>query len=244
LPFSAGLATFSGLTLFKTSSDAVLHATSLGLAPAAPSALTLTVTAGPATQLVLATPPPSTVAAGVGFGLTLAAEDPYGNVDPTFFGGATVALASNPGGSTLGGTTIVNFTYGLATFSGLTLDQPAQGYTLVAASKGLAPSPSLGSMTISVTAPATRLVVITAPPAQVAAGQAFGLTVAAEDASGKLDPTITGSVALALADNPGGGSQLGNMTAAHRASPSIRRSVSVSRSSTSSGTSPPVTTGT
>jgi hypothetical protein len=103
-------------------------------------------------------------------------------------------------------------------------------------------------MTISVTAPATRLVVITSPPAQVAAGQAFGLTVAAEDASGKLDPTITGSVALALADNPGGGSLLGNMTAVLNNGVATFTGLTLDRAGTgyalqvSSGASPPSTT--
>ena len=95
--------------------------------------------AGPAAQLVLTSPPPATVTAGVAFGLVLAAEDLYGNVDSAFAGSVTVALASNPGGSSLGGTTSVSFINGLAIFAGLTLNEPGQGYTLVAVGNGLAP---------------------------------------------------------------------------------------------------------
>ena len=46
-------------------------------------------------------------------------RDPYGNVDPTFNGSVTLALASNPGSATLGGTVTVNAINGVATFAGL-----------------------------------------------------------------------------------------------------------------------------
>jgi hypothetical protein len=48
----------------------------------------------------------------------------------------TVALVSNPGSATLGGTTTQNAAGGVATFSDLTLDQPGTGYTLGASSTG------------------------------------------------------------------------------------------------------------
>ena len=41
----------------------------------------------------------------------------------SFNGTVTLALASNPGGSTLGGTLTVTASGGVATFSGLTLDK-------------------------------------------------------------------------------------------------------------------------
>ena len=65
-------------------------------------------TATSATRLVVISPPPAAVTAGSKFGLTLAAEDPYGNVDSNFIGSVTVALAINPGGGSLAGTTNVS----------------------------------------------------------------------------------------------------------------------------------------
>ena len=91
--------------------------------------LVLTDIAGPATQLVV-TSQPSSVAAGVGFGFTLAAEDAQGNVATSYTGNVTVALAANPGGSSLGGTLIVSIANGVASFSGLTLNNTGSGYTL------------------------------------------------------------------------------------------------------------------
>ena len=79
---------------------------------------------------MVTTQPPAGVAAGSGFGLVVAAEDPFGNVDSHFDGSVTVALANNPGGATLGGTLTATAQNGVATFSGLTLDQPGIGYTL------------------------------------------------------------------------------------------------------------------
>ena len=55
----------------------------------------------------MTTQPPASVIAGIGFGLVVTAEDAFGNVDPTFTGIVTLALASNPGGATLGGTLTV-----------------------------------------------------------------------------------------------------------------------------------------
>ena len=60
---------------------------------------------------------------GSGFGLTVSAEDPYGNVDTSFSGSVNVALSTNPVGATLGGTLSVSAQSGVAAFSGLTLDQ-------------------------------------------------------------------------------------------------------------------------
>ena len=47
-------------------------------------------------------------------------------------GSVTIALANNPGGSTLGGTLTVPAVNGVATFSGLTLNKAGTGYTLKA----------------------------------------------------------------------------------------------------------------
>jgi hypothetical protein len=84
--------------------------------------------------------PPATVATGAGFALTITAETSSGAVDPTFNGTVTLALANNAGGSgtVLGGNLTATAVNGVATFSGLTLNNPGNGYTLVASSNGLA----------------------------------------------------------------------------------------------------------
>ncbi len=91
-----------------------------------------------ATQLAVMTQPPAVATVGVGFGLVVAAEDPSGGIDPDFTGSVTISLLDNPGGATLGGTLTVTAQYGVAAFSGLTLDEVGTGYTLQATTSGLA----------------------------------------------------------------------------------------------------------
>ena len=95
------------------------------------------VTAAPASRLAVTAQPPENVTAGAGFPITVTAEDSYGNVDTSFNGPITIALASNPGGATLGGTLTATAVNGVATFSNLTISSAGNGYTLQATSTGL-----------------------------------------------------------------------------------------------------------
>jgi hypothetical protein len=101
------------------------------------------VTPAAAAKLVMAKQPPSSVAAGTGFGVTLWIEDQFGNLVTNYSGSVTIALDLNPGGSTLGGLLTVNVVQGVATFTGLTLDKPGQGYRLRATSTGLSDATSI-----------------------------------------------------------------------------------------------------
>ena len=56
--------------------------------------------------------------------------DQFGNLVSTDSSNVTVALAANPAGGTLSGTTTVAAVNGLATFSNLSLDKAVAGYTL------------------------------------------------------------------------------------------------------------------
>ena len=125
--FSGGVATLTATldtagTQSLTASDptAAISSTSNGIS----------VTPGTATQLLIMTQPPSTVTAGSNFGFAVTTEDLFGNIATGYSGSVTVALKSNPGGSTLGGTTTATVTGGVATFSGLTLNNVDPGYTL------------------------------------------------------------------------------------------------------------------
>jgi hypothetical protein len=158
-------------------------------------------TAG-ATQLVVTTEPPATVSAGSPFAIVVSAEDASGNVDPNFQGTVTLGLDSAAGGGVLGGTLTATAVNGVATFSALHQDLAGGGATLQATSGTLAPAVT---MPFKVTAAAaTQLVVTAGPPPRVTAGMGFGLAVAAEDAFGNIDPTFSGTVALALTGGAAG----------------------------------------
>jgi hypothetical protein len=90
-----------------------------------------------ATRLVITVQPPSTVFTGSAFGLVVSVVDRSGVVSTSFNGTITVALPSNPGGGTLGGILSVTAMNGVATFSGLTIDQVGAGYMLHVSANGL-----------------------------------------------------------------------------------------------------------
>ncbi len=127
-----GAATFTGLTLNEPGVGYTLSVSSNGLTAATTTPFNVTVP-----QLVVTAQPPAVVTAGISFGLTVTAEDSSGNADTSFFGTVTVALGINPGGGSIGGTLSVTAINGVATFSGLTLDEVGVGYTLSVSSSGL-----------------------------------------------------------------------------------------------------------
>jgi hypothetical protein len=161
-------------------------------------------------HLAVTAQPPASVTAGLTFGLTVTAEDKSGNVLSSFNGTVTVALASNPGGATLGGTLTATAQNGVASFSDLMLKKAGSGYTLLVSASGL------GSETTSpfevTPAAATKLVVTIQPPSKVLASSDFGLVVSAKDPYGNVDTNFSGSVGVAIANNPGGATLSGTKT--------------------------------
>jgi len=64
-------------------------------------------------------------------------SDAFGNPTPTFTGTVDIALGTNPSGGVLSGTASVQASGGVAEYSDLAVDNPGNGYTLVATSTGL-----------------------------------------------------------------------------------------------------------
>ena len=121
----------------------------------------------------------------------------------SFNGSVTV---DNPnGGTPLGETTAVN---GVATFTGLTLDQ-AGNYSLTVTSNGLAQA-TTNSFNVNPLA-ASQLVVLD-PLTNVLPGSPFDLDVLADDMYGNVATTFNGSVTLALGNNPGSATLGGTLT--------------------------------
>lgn len=103
----------------------------------------------------------SNIASGVA-GAALApvvvrALDSAGNVVTSFTNEITIALAANPAGAALLGTTTARAINGVATFSNLSLQKATTGYALRASTTGLAPSTS---NTFSITHAAASILVI------------------------------------------------------------------------------------
>jgi streptogramin lyase len=153
-------------------------------------------------QLVVTTQPPASVTAGSPFGLTVTAEDSSGNPITSFNGTVTVALGNNPGGATLGGTLTATASNGMATFSGLTLNKAASGYTFAVSASGLGEGVT---NVITVTpAAATQLMITQQPPGTVKVNSGFGFQASIEDQYGNVVTTAANTVTVAFANNPTG----------------------------------------
>ena len=174
--------------------DLTLEATTPGLAPGVSSPFNVT-----SDELEVSVEPPSFVAAGNEFTIAVTAENSSGSVDPSFNGNVTVSLPGARAAS-LGGTLTVSALNGTATFSNLTLTEPGN-YTLSVNSDGVAGTET--SPFVVTAAPASRLVVTGQPPEDVTTGAVFPITVTAEDSYGNVDTSFSGSITIALSDNPG-----------------------------------------
>src|SRR2546426_693857 len=206
-----GVASFSPLTLDKAGTSYALTATAAGLNPATSSGFTIT--PGAATQLVFGTQPSTTVAnRQITPAVKVRALDAFGNVATGFTGAVAIALGSNPGGSTLSGTTPVAAVSGVATFF-VSLNKAGTGYTLTASAGGFAP---VTSTAFDITPGTATQLAFTVPPSNTVAGAAISpaVQITALDPAGNPVPSFTGSVTVALGSNPGGSTLSGTTTVA------------------------------
>ena len=126
-PINNGVAVFSGLTLDNPGPGEILSISYTGLSSISSSPITVALAA---TKLAVAAQPPLTVGAGQVFTLAFEAVDSNGNLDTSYNGPISVTTGVNPTGASLGGTTLVGATNGIATFNTLTLSEPGPGYTV------------------------------------------------------------------------------------------------------------------
>jgi hypothetical protein len=205
---SEGIADFSGLTLDQAGTD-TLDVSSNGLSPAVTAVITVTPAA--AVQLIVTSEPPGSVTAGAGFGLTVEAEDPFGNLATAFDGSVTAVLSAGGGKPALVGPAAVVASGGVAAFTGLTVDQAGSGYTLQLTSGSLAAA-TTSAFSVTPAGPA-QLVIATQPPASLTAGDPFSLSVSVVDPYGNLATNYDGPVTIALSNHPAGSALGGTLTA-------------------------------
>ena len=207
-----GVATFSNLTIDKAGVAYQLSATAAGLTGAT-SAL-FNIIPGPAAQLVFTIQPTNTIAgAAVTPAVQVTAQDVFGNTDVSFLGAITIAIALNPGGGVLAGTTIVAAFNGVATFPTLSIDKAGVGYQLSATVAGLTGATSAA---FDIVPGAATQLVFTIQPSNTAAGAAItpAVQVRARDMFGNTDVSFVGAVTIAITVNPGGGVLSGTTTVA------------------------------
>ena len=204
-----GVATFTDLTVSEPGDGYALQAASGTLATGQSSEFD--VTAPPATYLLIASGPPSTLVAGTQFSLVVDAQDTQGYIDTSYNGLVTLVLSGGPSQATLGGTLQVDATTGVATFSGLTLDLAGSGYTINVAGGSLT---GVATGDITVTPAATyQLLIQTQPSSTATAGQPFAIQpiVSEVDQFGNLE-TSGDSTALTASLASGNGPLHGTTT--------------------------------
>ena len=147
---TAGVATFSGLTIDLAGSGYTINVASGSLTGTAAGPITVTPAA--ASQLVVTQEPSAMAAAGVPFAVQpiIEEEDPFGNLE-TGDDSTVVAVTLNSGVGPLLGTKAIAVQGGVATFSDLA-DDTAETITLEFTGGGLSAGPS----TPIVVSPATR----------------------------------------------------------------------------------------
>jgi hypothetical protein len=186
----AGVASFSGLKVNAIAGTYTIAFSDGTLTPATSASVTITL--GPATQLVVATGPSATTASGVVLAQqpVIKAEDSGGNLVTTLATGAvTATIATGAGGALSAGAT-TNFVAGVATFSGLTLTGvPATVYTLTYTGDALSVT---GTATITVLQTQAALVVSSV---NATYGRIFGLHVTGGSGTGGLSFTVANGTA-------------------------------------------------
>jgi Bacterial Ig-like domain (group 1)/Calcineurin-like phosphoesterase len=112
-------------------------------------------------------------------------RDQFGNRVTGATNAVTVTLGNNPNGATLGGTTTVAASAGIASFSTLTVDQARNGYTLIAQATGLT---NATSSAFNITAPPPPVSPtqsdVEVAPATIAAGGSSTVTITVKDGAG------------------------------------------------------------
>src|SRR5207244_2177655 len=200
---SNGVASFSSLSINKAGTGYTLAASASGLT-GSPSAA-FNITAGAAAQLVFtAQPSNATSGAVLTPAVQVTALDGHGNTAIAFAGNVAVAIASNPGGGTLSGTTTVAAVNGVATFSTLSIDKVGTGYTFAASATGPNGTTSTG---FNITPGAASHLVFSVQPTTTTAGSLItpAVQVTAQDAQGNTATGFTGNITVAIGANPGGG---------------------------------------
>ena len=194
-----GVATFEAVNVQKVGTGYTLRASFGTLAAVDSSAFAITPAAAARLAYVVA-PGASTAGAAITPAVQVEVLDTYGNRTAST-ATVAVALAANPGNATLNGTRSVAAVAGVATFSNLSINVAAQGYTLEATSGSLTAATS-GAFNVAPAAAAA--LAFTLQPANGVAGVALvpAVEVTLRDAFGNTVPS-SDVVTLALTEGSG-----------------------------------------
>ncbi|MFA6473018.1 MAG: ice-binding family protein, partial [Candidatus Latescibacterota bacterium] len=146
----------------------------------------------PAEKLVFEVQPGNTIAGEtITPAVTVKIVDANNNLMTGDSGNVTLAIAANPGGGSLSGTTTVAASGGVATFNNLSINKTGTGYTLGASSPGLSGATSNAS---NINAGVLHHFAIGSISTSPTAGSSFSVTITAQDVNNNTVPGFTGTV--------------------------------------------------
>jgi hypothetical protein len=196
---TSGIVTFNDMFIDKAGANYTLLASATGLVFDTSSAFTITV--GGATQLAFGQQPTSTTGgATISPPVTVRILDAGGNLTSST-ANVTVAIGTNPNNGALAGMKTVAASAGVAQFNNLSIDSAGTGYTLTAASTGLAGTTS-NAFNITAGA-ATKLAFHVQPQSSTGGATMASIQVEVQDAGGNRVLTANNSITLAIGTNPG-----------------------------------------
>ncbi len=209
-PAIGGVATFGDLSITRAAAGYELVVQASGLPAVTSSAFDIS--PGQKAALVFSVQPGSTQAgAAINPAVRVSIQDAYGNVDTSATDAVSVSLGSNPRNGTLSGTTTVGAINGVATFSDLSINRSAAGYTLRASSGALS---TASSNAFEITPGRAPRLVFRTTPSQVNAGEALSsIEVELRDELDSLDTDSAVNVVLGLGENTTAAQLLGTVTA-------------------------------
>lgn len=186
-----GTANFPTARLRLVGSNYVIMATSPGFPRA--QTLPIAVTPAPATRFVFLTQPAGGTQNTVLSPFQVGIVDSVGNLVPTASSNVTLGFISQPGGATLGGTTQVQTSGGIATFSTITLN--VLGSYQFGVTGAFSPATST---TFSIVGTPNRVVFLTQPTSVEAGLPVPSFQVQVQDASGQVVGNATNAVTLTV----------------------------------------------
>jgi hypothetical protein len=209
----SGVATFIDLSIDNTGDGYTLDATAGGLAGVTSAAFNITPAA--ATHLAFSGQPSSAVAGAAIAPVSVSALDAFDNVDTAYTTNIAVSIGTNPppGTGILSGTASVPAVNGVATFSTLSINRSAAGYTLLATSGTLTVA---NSAAFTISHAALSQLVFTAQPVNTEAGVTIApaVAVAGQDQFGNTVTSFIGDVTMAIGNDAGPGGILSGTTTA------------------------------
>jgi hypothetical protein len=205
---ASGVASFAGLNINKAGTGYTLVASSNPLASVTSNAFDITPAA--AAKVVISTQPVTSASAAT---ITVAAQiqDAQNNVVTTSGTSVSIAIANNPSGGVLSGTSPRTTTSGVVTFNDLSINKVGSGYTLLV---------TAGSFTVTtnafdITPGAANKLAFTTQPTSTASTAAInspgGVVVQVQDAAGNLVTTSTAQVTITIAVGTGTGTLSGSV---------------------------------